>query len=106
MDTMDTIHRSVTLEETQEAAILMTRLETELLRKQVAMEQLKTAKSQTTGVQYASLPHRVYGVSELSHDGASWVAVLQLANDTKLVGRGDSPSKALNDFDEQWLGVK
>jgi hypothetical protein len=56
--------------------------------------------------QSKNLPHRVYGV-DLYHDGASWVATAgNEGGDALLVGRGDSPVAALDDFDAQWLGVK
>jgi hypothetical protein len=42
----------------------------------------------------------------VSHDGASWIAKYEMEDDVTLVGRGDSISAALNDFDMQWMGLK
>lgn len=75
------------------------------LARETADAQLQTARFQMIHAQSATLPHRIYSPG-LSHDGVSWIAQGVYANDSKLVGRGDCPAKALNDFDTQWLGIK
>lgn len=76
-----------------------------LLEKQLAEQKIETEKAQTFFHQRKTLPHSTYGCS-LSNDGVSWIAKINLAEGGMLVGRGESPAKALNDFDEQWLGLK
>jgi hypothetical protein len=51
------------------------------------------------------LPHRIYAPA-LSHDGVSWIAQGKYTDDSNLVGRGDCPARALDDFDKHWLGMK
>ena len=68
-------------------------------------QQIQTAEAEATVHQSHVLPHRVYTPS-MTHDGLHWVAVAKFADDSQLVGRGDSPSEALMDYDLQWLGAK
>jgi hypothetical protein len=72
---------------------------------QIEVQQLEAAKMATVYKQRKMLPHRTYSLS-LSHDGVSWIAKADYPGNTSLVGRGDCPATALNDFDEQWLGIK
>jgi len=53
----------------------------------------------------AAMPHMVYGCT-VFNDGISWIARLEMAEGTTLVGRGNCPQAALMDFDNQWTGVK
>jgi hypothetical protein len=76
-----------------------------LLEESLAKQKLETEKAATTFHQRKQLPHRIYSLS-LSHDGVSWIAKADYPGNTSLVGRGDCPASALNDFDEQWLGIK
>lgn len=50
-------------------------------------------------------PHRIYNPL-LFHDGVSWIAKADFGKGPNLVGRGDCPFEALQDYDEQWLGIK
>ena len=75
------------------------------MEKNLAEQKLETEKAQTLFHQRKVLPHLTYGCN-LTNDGVSWIAKAQLAEGAMLVGRGSSPCEALNDFDEQWLGVK
>jgi hypothetical protein len=75
------------------------------LEKELAEQKLETAKAQTMYHQRKNLPHLSYGCN-LTNDGVSWIAKIQLADGNMIVGRGDCPAKALNDLDEQWLGIK
>lgn len=76
-----------------------------LMEKQLAEQRLKTEQAQTMHYQQKNLPHRIYGCN-LTNDGVSWIAKVQLNDGNMVVGRGDYPMKALADLDEQWLGVK
>ncbi|MHC4120282.1 MAG: hypothetical protein ACYSWO_22540 [Planctomycetota bacterium] len=72
---------------------------------QEAQLRVQAQEAMLHSAQAMALPHRVYGVG-LAHDGVSWIAKAALADGQQLVGRGSSPREALNDFDEQWTGVK
>lgn len=63
-------------------------------------------QAQTLAAHHANFPHRRYPGVAMTHDGVSWIAKMKFDIATTLVGRGDCPAKALNDFDEQWLGIK
>lgn len=86
-------------------SILQHSVEKARLEMEQAREVFEAAESAKMAVFSKNLPHRVYGMTVLSHDGASWIAEAQLKN-TSLVGRGPSPAEALMDFDNQWLGIK
>lgn len=75
------------------------------LQVQIENQQLETEKAATAYEQRRQLPHRTYALI-LSHDGVSWIAKADYPGNTSLVGRGECPATALNDFDEQWLGIK
>lgn len=49
------------------------------------------------------LPHLKYN-PRLYHDGMQWVAVWGMDPASRVVGRGDCPSEALNNFDAVWTG--
>lgn len=82
-------------------------LEVELLQtqKKVVEQELRTEHARTVVTQKALMPHRVYG-PHLHHDGIQWVAEIEFAEGESIVGRGNCPSAALLDFDNQWLGLK
>ena len=67
---------------------------------------LQEQQARTLAANRVNLPHRDCQGLILTNDGVSWIAKLMLADDVVLVGRGDCPATALNDFDEQWLGIK
>lgn len=75
------------------------------LEKEILEERKKGEKAITDRYQLDLLPHRVYGVG-VTNDGVSWVAKAELADGVSIVGRGSCPSKAIKDFDEQWMGLK
>ncbi|MHC4299391.1 MAG: hypothetical protein ACYS7Y_19110 [Planctomycetota bacterium] len=85
--------------------ILQYEVEKARLQMEMAKAALEAEESARVAIAGKNLPHRVYGMTTLSHDGASWIASAQL-KDTALVGRGASPAEALMDFDSQWLGIK
>jgi hypothetical protein len=72
----------------------------------IAAKALEQQKAQTLAAQQVILPHRTYPGVSLTHDGVSWIAKANFDDGVALVGRGISPAAALNDFDEQWLGIK
>jgi hypothetical protein len=74
-------------------------------RVQIAHEQLAAAKHETLACARLLLPHRRFHIP-VYNDGVSWIAEFKCPEGEPLVGRGDSPALALNDFDEQWLGLK
>jgi hypothetical protein len=81
-------------------------LDEQQIRMEILLAQKDAHQAQALSQQSLNLPHRVYQLTSLSHDGVCWVAKAMLAEDTVLVGRGNCPMTALNDFDEQWLGIK
>lgn len=82
-------------------------LQTQIEQKKLEIlhQEMRLAKAETYHIQAQSLPHRLYPPM-LYHDGVSWVAVQELANNSTIVGRGDCPQAALVDYDNQWLGIK
>lgn len=88
------------------------RLKLQALELMAAQEMLREAKEKAGAAeatrslhQSLLLPHRTY-TPKMEHDGASWVAVAEFSDGTKLVGRGGSPNEALMDYNSQWLGMK
>jgi hypothetical protein len=64
---------------------------------------LTTATYQAMVAQRSLLPHLTY-IPMMYHDGVSWIAEAKMAKGPSLVGRGDSPRAALQDYDMQWAG--
>ena len=75
------------------------------VRVQIAKENLEEAKHDKFASQVMNRPHRALPL-KIYNDGLTWIAVYECPEGEPLVGRGDSPRFALNDFDEQWLGMK
>jgi hypothetical protein len=65
---------------------------------------LDVAKENLKKVQWERRPHRLYGCG-LVNDGIHWVAKAKFGDDW-LVGRGDCPAAALQDYDNQFEGQK
>jgi hypothetical protein len=65
------------------------------------------AETQKVILDNSQLPHRVYGAS-LKHDGLEWICCFGYdeTGNPVLVGRGDTPSRALIDFDHKWYGLE
>jgi hypothetical protein len=72
---------------------------------QIAKENLEEAKHDKHASQMMNLPHRTLPI-KIYNDGLAWIAAYECPEGEPLVGRGDNPRSALNDFDEQWLGLK
>ncbi|TXH59142.1 MAG: hypothetical protein E6Q97_00520 [Desulfurellales bacterium] len=53
---------------------------------------------------YPLLPHIRYS-PRLYHDGLEWVCVWGGGTESSVVGRGESPRKALEQFDSKWNGT-
>jgi len=79
-------------------------LGSDTFRQKLEQIQIEEANFRKAGAYYRTSPHALYQPT-LTHDGVSWVAVLELKGEN-LVGRGASPYAALSDFDSQWMGVK
>jgi hypothetical protein len=67
----------------------------------------KLLEAQLTLAQNPNYPHIRYG-AHLKHDGLEWIATFGYTEDGKptLVARGDTPAKALLDFDHKWYGLE
>lgn len=67
----------------------------------------ETAEFNKYMIMYAMRPCRLY-YPLLKFDGLEWVAIYDPNGEAgmALVGRGDSPEKALLDFDRQWYGTE
>jgi hypothetical protein len=75
------------------------------IRVQIAQEKLEEAKHDKVASQMTLLPHRALPL-KIYNDGLTWIAIYECPEGEPLVGRGDSPQRALTDFDAQWLGMK
>ena len=62
------------------------------------------AEENWTSASSANLPHRIYA-AQLAHDGMSWICKYGApGEDPLLVGRGNNPAQAIDDFDNKWQG--
>jgi hypothetical protein len=80
-------------------------LEEASVKVRIAQEHLEEAKHDKLASQLMSLPHRTLHL-KIYNDGLTWIAAYECPEGEPLVGRGDSPQRALTDFDAQWLGMK
>jgi len=74
------------------------------LKNRLVEQQIMTESAYTTRGQMDNLPHRTFPV-QLSQNGLEWV-VSYGAPGHMVVGKGDSPQAACNDFDHKWLGIQ
>lgn len=65
--------------------------------------ELGEAELRTAVAAQSLLPHFRYN-PRLYHDGVQWVAVWGVETESLVVGRGDYPAEALNNFDAAWNG--
>lgn len=75
------------------------------LKREIQRELLDKAQAERIHAQTMLLPHMQYGPT-LNFDSLEWVATFGFDSDGNplLVGRGNCPQAALNNFNEKWYG--